>query len=266
MQTITFGNFKGGVGKTTNAVLVSRELAKRGNKTLLVDLDPQGNATNVMLKTGANIQDEVIKFDQSLMNAISEGNLNDSIITIDENWDLLGSGPDFALYGRWLEHLGSYNKRVQYLDKLINPLKMKYDYIILDTPPTQTEITDSALYTSDFVVIVMQTQEHAYEGALSYVTYISKDIIGEFGAKNIDVAGILPVQLQAGATVDELTLENANRDFGEKMVFDHIVKYMQRLKRYAITGITTGTRFDQRVFDVYKGVTDELLERVGGED
>ncbi|WP_267887267.1 ParA family protein [Levilactobacillus brevis] len=58
-QTITFGNFKGGVGKTSNSTLVALDLSNRGYKTLLVDLDPQGNATNLLLNTKVNIDGKV---------------------------------------------------------------------------------------------------------------------------------------------------------------------------------------------------------------
>ena len=66
-QVITFGNFKGGVGKTSNSTMVALELSNRDFKTLLVDLDPQGNATNLYLKTKLNISNEVGHFDKTLM-------------------------------------------------------------------------------------------------------------------------------------------------------------------------------------------------------
>ena len=126
-QVITFGNFKGGVGKTSNSTMVALELSKRNFKTLLVDLDPQGNATTLYLKTKANLTDQMVTFDKSLMSSIEEGNLSHSIINIMENLDLMASAPDFSLYPRYMEKFKNYNDRVKQFDKLITPIKEKCD-------------------------------------------------------------------------------------------------------------------------------------------
>ena len=67
-----------------------------------------------------------------------------------------------------------YNERVVYLNKLLQPLRKIYDYIIIDIPPTISLITDSALYASDFCVIILQTQERSLQGAKAFVEYIQK--------------------------------------------------------------------------------------------
>lgn len=71
-KVITFSNFKGGTGKTTNSTMTGIELARRGYKTLLIDLDPQANATNLYLKTKNNVGGEVTSFDETLMTAIKK--------------------------------------------------------------------------------------------------------------------------------------------------------------------------------------------------
>ena len=235
-QVITFGNFKGGVGKTSNSTMVALELSNRDFKTLLVDLDPQGNATNLYLKT--------------------------KIINIKDNLDLLASAPDFSLYPRYMEKLHNYNDRVKEFDRLLTPLKAKYDYIIIDIPPTISLITDSALYASDYCLIVMQTHEHSFEGAEAFIKYIQEEVIDEYQAPRLELVGILAVLLQAGAPVDEATVANAISEFGEENLFKTRIHSMQRLKRYGITGITFKSKFDKRVFAVYKDVTDELLKRI----
>ena len=97
-EIITFGNFKGGVGKTTNATQAAYELSKRGKKTLLLDLDPQANATNIMLKTKVNLTDEIFQFDSSLMSAIQSKDLTKALVNITKNLDLIGSSADFSLF------------------------------------------------------------------------------------------------------------------------------------------------------------------------
>ncbi|MCT3397739.1 hypothetical protein EFP86_15160 [Lentilactobacillus hilgardii] len=77
---LTFSNFKGGTGKTTNSTMTGIELAKRGFKTLLIDLDPQANATNLYLKTKENVNGEFVTFGQTLMAGIKNKDIKATII------------------------------------------------------------------------------------------------------------------------------------------------------------------------------------------
>jgi len=261
-QVITFGNFKGGVGKTTNSTMTAYEFARRGFETLLIDLDPQGNATNLFLKTKMNLSGEFGTFKKTLMASIEDGKLEDSIIEINDHLDLMASAADFSLYPRYMEKVSDYNERVTYLSELITPLKEKYDYIIIDIPPTISLITDSALYASDYCVVVMQTHEHSFSGAKAFLDYIQTEVVDKYKAPRLEVIGILAVLMQAGAPVDEATFYNAVEEFGEENMFKTKIRAMQRLKRYGITGITTGTMHDRRVKKAYSDVTDELIKRI----
>lgn len=265
-EIITFGNFKGGVGKTTNAVQVAYELSRRGKNTLLIDLDPQANATNIMLKTKANLSSEIAHFKASLMTAVEESDLMLATINVKENLDIMGSAPDFALFPRYMEEkfATDYVERVQYLSSLISPISENYDYVIIDIPPTISLITDAALYASDWCVVVMQTQQQSLDGAISFINYIQDDVIDKYKAPNLDVIGILAVLIQSGAPVDEGTLASATKYFGKENILPTKIHNMQRLKRYGVTGITTRTRHDQKVFDVYEKVTNDILKRIGG--
>ena len=108
----------------------------------------------------------------------------------------------------------------------------------------------------------MQTHEHSFEGAEAFIKYIQEEVIDEYQAPRLELVGILAVLLQAGAPVDEATVANAISEFGEENLFKTRIHSMQRLKRYGITGITFKSKFDKRVFAVYKDVTDELLKRI----
>lgn len=259
---LTFGNFKGGTGKTTNSTMIGYELSNRGKRVLLLDLDPQGNATNLYLKTKSLIDDEIVIFDTTLMSAIKNKNLSPAIVNIKQDLDVLPSATDFSLFPRYMEFLNKYEDRVQYLDELIQPLREKYDYIIVDIPPTISLITDSALYMSDYCIIVLQTHERSLQGAEAFINYIQNDVIDKFKAPSLDVLGVLPVLLKNGAPVDISTLENAKEEFGEENIFETTIRNMERLKRYDITGITHDDMHDRRVAQVYINVTDELLKRI----
>ncbi|WP_273711804.1 ParA family protein [Leuconostoc mesenteroides] len=262
-KILTFGNFKGGTGKTTNSTMIGFELSNRNKKVLLLDLDPQGNATNLYLKTKSTLDGEVVIFDTTLMSAIKNENLSSAIINIKENLDVLPSATDFSLFPRYMEFLPNYEDRVRYLSTLIEPLRNKYNYIIIDIPPTISLITDSALFMSDYCIIVLQTHERSLQGAEAFINYIQNDVIDKFKAPTLDVLGVLPVLLKNGAPVDVSTLENAKNEFGEENMFQTTIRNMERLKRYDITGITDEDMHDKRVSQVYIEVTDELLQRIG---
>lgn len=262
-KILTFGNFKGGTGKTTNSTMIGFELSKREKKVLLLDLDPQANATNLYLKTKSSLDNDVVIFNTTLMASIKNKDLSLAIINIKKNLDVLPSATDFSLFPRYMEFLSDYDSRVSYLNYLIDPLKEKYDYIIIDIPPTISLITDAALYMSDYCIIVLQTHERSLQGAEAFISYIQNDVIDKFNAPRLDVIGILPVLLKNGAPVDISTLETAKNKFGQENVFSNTIRNMERLKRYDITGITNEDMHDKRVTQVYSKVTDELLKRIG---
>lgn len=262
---VTFGNFKGGTGKTTNSTMIAHALSTKGYKVLLCDQDPQANATSLYLKTKALVSDEIVAFNKTLMAAIQEENLAQIVTEVKENLYLLPSFSDFALYPRFLEKKFPNDTiaRVQYFSSLIQPLKKDYDFIFIDVPPTISIITDAALYASDFVVVVLQTQERSLQGAEVFTSYL-QSLIDDYGA-DLDIVGILPVLLKNGAAVDLATLDSAREIFGEENLFKNIVNNMERLKRFDITGITTEDMHDRKVHRSYNKIADEFIARVQAE-
>src|SRR3712207_8228860 len=103
MKIVTVGNFKGGTGKTTNACMISYSLSKMGYKTLLLDLDPQANATTLLLKTRQVQKDEVHSFKSTLMNELVEGDIYNIITDINDTLYLIPSFADFSSYPLFLE-------------------------------------------------------------------------------------------------------------------------------------------------------------------
>ncbi|EEI18288.1 hypothetical protein HMPREF0497_2923 [Lentilactobacillus buchneri ATCC 11577] len=156
----------------------------------------------------------------------------------------------------------SYTDRVKYLSELMSEWKNEYDYILIDVPPTISLITDSALYATDYAVIVLQTQERSLQGAEAFIHYLQETLINQFHAPTLDVLGILPVLLRNGAPVDISTLSKAEKMFGKENMFQTTIKNMERLKRYDVTGVTFKDQFDRAVEAVYKKAVDELIARI----
>lgn len=262
---VTFGNFKGGTGKTTNSTMIAYALSDMGYKVLLCDQDPQANATSLYLKTKSVLTGEVSSYNKTLMTAIKDEDLGSIITEIKENLYLLPSFSDFAVYPIFLEKKfpNDITSRVKYFSTLIQPLKKEFDFIFIDVPPTISVITDSALYASDFVVVVLQTHERSLQGAEVFTGYL-QSLIYDYGA-NLDIIGILPVLLKNGAGVDMATLENAKKIFGKENLFDLVIRNMERLKRFDVTGITDEDMHDRKVHDVYKNIAEEFITRLNAE-
>lgn len=270
--TITVGNYKGGVGKTKNNILNAYELAKKGYKTLVVDLDPQANATTVLLRTKKLHSEEIFSFDKTLMTAIREGNISNIETEIMPNLFLLPSYIDFANYSTFLdltyglveetnpEFLELTAKKINHFNTLLEPLKEKFDFIFIDVPPTKSYITDSAVLASDYVLIVLQTQELSLDGAVEYLNDLQK--LSNVYNGNFEIVGVLPVLMDGNASLDNFVLENATAIFGEENMFSTKIPNMARLKRFDNTGITEFDRHDKKVIDLYDIVSNELIERI----
>lgn len=260
--TLTVGNFKGGVGKTTNSILIAYTLAQKGIKTLVIDLDPQANATKTLTLTKLN-QDEdgILTFEKTLMRGIADNKIDDLPIKIIDNLFLMPSNIDFEEFAKFLyQNTDNQTDEYFYFSKLLDPIKESFDIIIIDVPPMSKEITRNAVTSSDYVLISLQTQEHSLTGAENYIEELNK--LNEKYDLNLTVVGLLPVLLKNTGTVDEYIIENAKEIFGESNIFSTIVPQMERIKRFDINGITNHDRHDLKVLQKYNEVTDELITRL----
>lgn len=260
--TLTVGNFKGGVGKTTNSILIAYTLAQKGIKTLVIDLDPQANATKTLTLTKLN-QDEdgILTFEKTLMRGIADNKIDDLPIKIIDNLFLMPSNIDFEEFAKFLyQNTDNQTDEDFYFSKLLDPIKESFDIIIIDVPPMSKEITRNAVTSSDYVLISLQTQEHSLTGAENYIEELNK--LNEKYDLNLTVVGLLPVLLKNTGTVDEYIIENAKEIFDESNIFSTIVPQMERIKRFDINGITNHDRHDLKVLQKYDEVTDELITRL----
>lgn len=291
MPVLVYANFKGGVGKTTNSVMTAYQLAKNGYKTLVCDLDPQANATQLLMRTyvrqnNPNEIDEKkdpslsglthkeLKIKKTMMLALSEGNISDAIVKVMDNLYLLPSDDDFTSYPDFLEQKFMPNennykeKRIAFFSNELKKVKDNYDYVIVDVPPTLSIYTDSAVYASDDIIIVLQTQQQSLDGAIGLFTYLQK-MFDTYPRIDFDVLGALPVLLENRAGLDAQILKDAKKTFGDEGVFKNIIKHMQRLKRYGREGIADkdaqfgkGDFHDIKVHYVYNQLMYEIIDRL----
>ena len=161
-RIIAISNQKGGVGKTTTSINLSACLAEKGKKVLLVDIDPQGNATSGVGVNKNECENTVYEL------IIGSCKLEDCIIhDALENLSVIPSNVNLA--GAEIELIGVNDKEF-ILKKNIDKIRDNYDYIIIDCPPSLNTLTVNALTTADTVLVPIQCEYYALEG-LSQLLY-----------------------------------------------------------------------------------------------
>lgn len=287
MPAILYGNMKGGVGKTTNSVMTAYQLAKLGYKTLVCDLDPQANATQLLRRTYGLQHGTDLQINKTMMVALTEENIKSAIVNIMDNLYLLPSSEDFKNYPDFLEMKFMLDKekiesgdnttlqsemskvkeqRISYFAQQLAKVRDEYDFVIIDVPPTLSIFTDSAIYATDFVIIVLQTQQRSLDGAETFFEYLQQ-MYNDYANIDFDILGVLAVLLKNNVGLDNQILKDAEIDFGKDMLFNQIIRHMERLKRYDRTGIaekglTKYDMHDTRLHYIYNTLTQEIISRL----
>jgi len=210
-KAIGICNQKGGTGKTTTAVNLSSFLGLAGKKTLLIDMDPQGNATSGV---GFNSQEKNSIYDVIM----DKANLSESIYPTE--WPNLHIIPsDISLTGGEVALVNIEDRELRLRDK-IEAIKDDFSYIIIDAPPSLGLLTVNALAASDSLIIPIQCEYYALEGVSKLVNTI--ELVRERLNPSLDIEGVL---LTMGDFRTRLTLQVIEevRNFFQRKTFNIIV-------------------------------------------
>ena len=205
MKIIAFANQKGGVGKTTSAVNIAADLGVLGKKTLLVDCDPQGNASSAV---GAKKADTTL-YDVMLSGAEAKEAIQET--KFKNLWvlpsDMNLAAADIALSGE--------NKREFKLKDALTGIKDEFDYIILDCPPSLSLITLNSLTAADYVVVPMQCEYFALEG-LSQLVFTIKQVRRLYNP-SLDLLGVILTMYDGRLNLTVQVMEEIKKHFPDKV-------------------------------------------------
>ena len=211
-KVISVSNQKGGVGKTTTSLSLAASLGVLEKKVLLIDADPQGNATSGI---GINSDD----FNKSSYDVLlNQCEINDSIIkTKSPNLDIIPANIDLVAVEI---ELVDTNKREYMLTKMIDKIKKDYDFIIIDCPPSLGLITMNALTASNSVIIPIQCEYYALEGLGKLLNTIKG--IQKVHNDNLQIEGILLTMFDSRLRLSNQVKDDVKKHFGD-MVFSTII-------------------------------------------
>ncbi|MDO4872288.1 MAG: ParA family protein [bacterium] len=255
MKVISITNQKGGVGKTTSAINISYYLAKMGFRTLLVDFDPQGNATS-----GLGIDKN------SLENTVSDVISGDKFlreVILDTEWENLKVAPSTPVLANTEVELAKEKGRFSKLKNALASVNESFDYVIIDSPPSLSLLTVNGFIASDYLILPVQAEFYAMEGLGQLLE--SMKLVKKGMNPNLELLGVLPTMVDSRTTLGSQVYEEIKRFFPGK-VFSTPVPRNIRLAEAPSHGVPVGVydRFSKGA-RAYKNVSKEIIQRIEGE-
>ena len=211
---LIFANQKGGVGKTTSAVNIAAGIALRGRRVLLIDMDPQGNASS-----GVGIEKRhmsVTTYDVLI------GRCDAASAIVRTKFENLSVMPaNMSLAGAEFE-LVTADEREWRLKKTLDPILGQYDYILIDCPPSLGILTINALVAGNGIIIPMQCEYYSLEG-LSQLIMTVKQVKRLYNAK-LEITGLLITMYNGRLNLSIQVMEELKKYYGDKLFVNPVVR------------------------------------------
>lgn len=206
-RIIAIANRKGGVGKTTTTVNIATAMAATGKKVLVVDLDPQGNASTSM---GINKRGRMFSAYEVLL---GEKTLSEAVVWTEvPNFSIIPSSPDLA--GAEVE-LIDVEHREYMLKQALNKGAMNYDYVLIDCPPSLSLVTINALVAANAVIVPLQCEFLALEGVTDLIRNINQ--IKKRFNPTLELQGVVLTMYDRRNNLSQMVEDDVRNYFGKKV-------------------------------------------------
>lgn len=249
-RIIAVANQKGGVGKTTTSINLSASLAELGQKVLTIDMDPQGNTTsglgidkNQVENTVYELILEEVPIEECIHNSVMEG------------LDVIAS--NINLSGAEVELISIDNKEFLLKEK-IDTLKDKYDFIIIDCPPSLNLLTINAMTTSDTVLVPIQCEYYALEGLTQLIHTI--DLIKDRLNPELEIEGVVFTMFDGRTNLSLQVVENVKENL-DRNIYKTIIPRNVRLAEAPSYGMPINM-YDTRSSgaEAYRLLAEEVIQ------
>ena len=250
-RTIVIANQKGGVGKTTTAINLSASLAESGKKVLLIDMDPQGNSTSGL---GIEKDEKEYTIYELLLGECSiEDCLSESICK-----DLIVVPSNINLAAVEIELIGTDGKEFILRDS-VSSIKDKYDFILIDCPPSLNVLTINAMCTADTVLVPIQCEYYALEGLSQLMHTI--ELVKERLNPDLEIEGVVFTMYDARTNLSLEVVENVKGNLNQN-IYKTIIPRNARLAEAPSYGMPI-TKYDTKSTgaESYRMLAEEVIHR-----
>ena len=244
---------KGGVAKTITTSIMAEILAEAGYDVLVIDLDSQGNATQMLT------QQSIYDFTgETVLEAIKEREPLKYIFEVKEHLHLLPAEDMLATFSRYI-YTNNIREPMQVLKESMEDIEDIYDFILMDCPPNIGDIVLNAVVYADYCIIPAQCEAFGIDALDRFVKFLKS--AKKDGYTNIELLGILLTLRESRVVSEKVIADTIRRTYGN-MVFDAEIKRRARIKDYALMGVTMEKKADENALVDYVDFVQEVIKRV----
>ena len=250
-RIIAIANQKGGVGKTTTSINLAASLAEKGKKVLVVDMDPQGNTTSGFGVDKNNLENTIYEL------ILNECSVSECIIKdVVENVAIIPSNVNLA--AAEIELIG-VDKKEYILKKEIDWVKDKYDFILIDCPPSLSMLTVNAMTTANTVLVPIQCEYYALEGLSQLIHTVN--LVKERLNPELAMEGVVFTMYDSRTNLSAQVVDNVREHFHQK-VFDTLIPRNIRLAEAPSFGMPICV-YDPKSAgaESYRNLAQEVIDR-----
>ena len=251
-KVISINNYKGGSGKTSASINVAYELSKRNHKVLLIDLDPQGDASSKFFKDFKDRKGicEALTFVADVQDCISKAFDNLDVLTSNNNLNAISDEMQRS-------------SKIAILKKLIDKVKDNYDYVILDNNPKLNIILTNCIYSSDYIIVPVNIDNNAVKGANNIIESIM-DVINNAPIDiNVDIRILMTmVTMSKGkpTNIADLVINAMKLSHGKRMFSTYIRMQPKAAQKSSLVTSYFAAEEENKLSEDYKNLVNEIEE------